>query len=269
MNIFWLKFKKLKYKSILKEITKLEKQNIVFTPNPEILLNAKKDKDFRKTLKKADFLTIDGIGIYLALQILDNNLIKIINFLLLPYYIFNLFFRKKYLYKKYGERICGSDLTKDLINFAEKNNIKISIIDLYNPSDLKKVESQKIFSKLINKKFPKLKFDYFIYNPLKKEEILEEIKNSKSKILFSTLWMKSQEKSVIEIMKKAKNIKLWLGIWSSFDYFIGFQKRAPKFWRTIGLEWLYRLFTWPQKFKRLKRIWNAVFVFPFIVLKNK
>ena len=55
--------------------------------------------------------------------------------------------------------------------------------------------------------------------------------------------MKLQEKSIIEIMEQAKNIKIGLGIGSSFDYFIGFQKRAPKFFRSLGIEWLYRIFS--------------------------
>jgi exopolysaccharide biosynthesis WecB/TagA/CpsF family protein len=81
--------------------------------------------------------------------------------------------------------------------------------------------------------------------------------------------MKKQEQSVIEIMKKCSNIKLWLGIGSSFDYFIWFQKRAPKFWRQLWLEWLYRLITGPKKLTRLKRLYSAIFVFTYKVIKEK
>jgi N-acetylglucosaminyldiphosphoundecaprenol N-acetyl-beta-D-mannosaminyltransferase len=81
--------------------------------------------------------------------------------------------------------------------------------------------------------------------------------------------MKKQEKSVIEVMKVCKNIKIWLWIGSSFDYFIWFQKRAPKIWRKLGFEWLYRLFTWPKKLDRLKRLWNAIFVFTFKIIWKK
>jgi N-acetylglucosaminyldiphosphoundecaprenol N-acetyl-beta-D-mannosaminyltransferase len=81
--------------------------------------------------------------------------------------------------------------------------------------------------------------------------------------------MKEQEKSVIEVMEKCKNIKIWLGVGSSFDYIINFQKRAPKFWRVLGLEWFYRLLTWPKKLNRLKRLYNAIFVFIFEVIKGK
>lgn len=269
MQIFWIKLNKLKYKEFLKEILKLEKQNIVFTPNPEILIKINSDKEFKTIIKTANYLTPDGIWLYIAFQIIENDFWKIINTFLIPYFFFNLFFRKKYLYKKYWDRICWSDLTKDLVLKAEKKWIKVTIIDLYNPNDKNKVESQKKFPQLLKQKFPKLDFDYFIYYPKDKEKIIQNISKSDSKILFSTLWMKKQEQSVIEVMKKAKNIKLWLGIWSSFDYFIWFQKRSPKVWRNLGLEWLYRLLTWPRKIDRLKRICNAIFVFNYTVLKNK
>ncbi len=269
MQIAWLEIQNIDYKSLFLEITKLDKQNIVFTPNPEIIIESIKDKTFKENLKKANYLTSDGIWLYIAYQVLDNKYGKIINFLLYPYFFFNLFFRRKMLYKKYWERICWSDMTKDLVNWAEKNKKKISIIDLYNPNDIKKVQSQKKFRENFSKKYPKLDFDFYVYNTEKKEEITNSIKNSNSSILFSTLGMKKQEKSIIEVMEKCENIKIWLWIWSSFDYMIWFQKRAPKLWRNLWIEWLYRLITWPQKINRLKRIFNAIFIFNYMILKRK
>jgi len=271
-KIFNIELYSWKYTDLFSEIIKFNTQNIVFTPNPEILLKTLEDEEFKNLLDKASYLTIDWIGMYIAFQIndfkiLENNLLnKLLAFLIMPYFFFNLFFRKKMLYSKYWERICGSDLTSDLVNFAEKENIKVTIIDPYYPKDLAKVASQKTFREDLSKKFPKLEFDFFVYKPEEKDDIIEQMKNSDSKILFATLWMKKQEQAVVEIMDKCYNIKLWLGIGSSFDYFTGFQKRAPKFWRAIGFEWLYRLATWPQKLTRLKRLYNAIFVFIFKVL---
>lgn len=267
MQIFWIKLNKLKYKKFLNELLKLEKQNIVFTPNPEILLKTKSDNEFRELLNEATYLTPDWIWLYIAFQILDNKKWTIINTLLLPYYFFNLFFRRKMLYKKYWDRICWSDLTKDIILNAQEKWISVTIIDLYSPNSKRKNHFQNNFKKLLKEKFPNLSFDYYIYNLDKKEEIINNISNSDSKILFSTLWMKKQEESIIEIMKKSKNIKLWLWIWSSFDYFVWFQKRAPKIFRSLWIEWFYRLITWPRKIDRLKRLYNAIFVFIFEILK--
>ena len=73
MQIFSTKIHNLKYTDFFQEITKLEKQNIVFTPNPEILLQAKSDTVFKSILDQATYLTPDGIGLYIAFQILDNK----------------------------------------------------------------------------------------------------------------------------------------------------------------------------------------------------
>lgn len=269
MQIFGVKIDKLKYEDLFSKITKLDKKSVIFTPNPEILLKTLVDKEFENILNEADFLTPDWKWLYIAFQILDNKFGRIINSLLLPYYFFNFFFRSKYLYEKYWDRICGSDLTKDLVEFASKNKIAVSIIDLYNPTDAKKVASQKNFKKNLSKIFPDLIMEYYIYNPEEKEKILEEISKNNTQILFSTLWMKKQEASVIEVSSSCENIKIWLWIGSSFDYFTWFQKRAPEAWRKLGLEWLYRLFTWPRKLDRMKRLWDAIFVFTYKVIMSK
>lgn len=269
MKIFTIKINNLKYKDFFKEISKLEKQNIVFTPNPEMLLKLSNDFEFKKIFNKCTYSIPDWIWIYLAYQILDNKYNKIINTILIPYYLYNIFFKKLYLFKKYWEKICWSDLTKDILNFAIENSIKITIIDLYSPKDIKKVENQKKFSNELIKNFPYLKFDYYIYKEEEKNLIINNICKSDSKILFSTLWMKKQEISIIEIMEKCNNIKLGIWVWSSFDYFTWFQKRAPKIWKNLWIEWLYRLINWPKKINRLKRLYNAIFIFTYKVLKTK
>jgi N-acetylglucosaminyldiphosphoundecaprenol N-acetyl-beta-D-mannosaminyltransferase len=268
MKIFNIQLDNIKYIDFFKKITSFEKQEIVFTPNPEILLKTIPDKEFESLLNKATILTPDGIWLYIAYQMLEDNS-AMMRVLKIPIYFYHLFFNKHKLYEKYWERICWSDVTKDLLFYCESEKIAITIIDLYNPNDEGKVASQKIFSERFSSVFPELQFDYIIYNPEKKSEILEQIKSSDSKIVFSTLGMKKQEESVIEIMDYCKNIKLWLWIGSSFDYFIGFQKRAPQIFSTLWIEWFYRIFTWPQKMKRLKRVYNAIFVFLYQVLKQK
>jgi N-acetylglucosaminyldiphosphoundecaprenol N-acetyl-beta-D-mannosaminyltransferase len=59
MKIFNTKLDKLKYNNFLSELLKLDKQNVVFTPNPEILLKTKTDLEFEKLLSRANYLTPD------------------------------------------------------------------------------------------------------------------------------------------------------------------------------------------------------------------
>jgi hypothetical protein len=78
-------------------------------------------------------------------------------------------------------------LTIDLLKFANKNNIKITVIDLYTPLDKNKVKIQGLFKEKLKILYTNLDLDYFIYDKNKKSEIIENIKKSNSKILFSTL----------------------------------------------------------------------------------
>lgn len=271
MKIFSLKIKKYDYQSFLTEITKHITSGTwgkaIFTPNPEICLKTLQDKEFLEVLQQADYLTSDGIGLYLAYQI--NDYPKLLSLGLFNYFLFNVLFRKKYLYKRYWDRICGSDLTQSLVEYSQKNSVKIAIIDPSFPDDSRKCHAQDTFREKLLEKFPKLKFDFYVYSEDTSDEIFQKIANSDAEILFSTLGMKRQEISVLEGLKKCPNLKLWLGIGSSFDYFIWFQKRAPKIWRTLGFEWLYRIFTSPSKMKRLGRIYQALIVFPIKVILYK
>lgn len=275
MQILWIPLLKTKYNDFFQEITRLDKKSIIFTPNPEIILKTQEDTDFKDIILKANYLIPDWIGLFIAYQIIKTkNTFKwliwiILSIILLPIFVINVIFRKNYIYWIYWDKICWSDLTLDLLNFAEKNNVKITILDLYNPGDAKKVASQNIFNDKLKEKYPRLDFDYIIFDENKKDDIINSIKNNKSKILFSTLGMKKQEQSVIDLMWLCEDLMIWAWIWSSFDYITWFQNRAPIIWRRLWIEWFYRLITGPQKIKRIKRLYNAivVFIYKIIIIK--
>jgi len=274
MKIFQLEISRYTYSDFLKEITTfLHEEDLstpwraIFTPNPEICLKTLEDTEFLELLQKANYLTSDGIWLYLAYQIQDTS--KLWAVVYFPYFLFNVVFRKKYLYTKYGERICWSDLTTSLIEYSQHQEMRVAIIDPSYPQDKQKCLSQESFREKLSQKFPRLIFDFYIYSEDNSDEIFSKISKSWAKILFSTLGMKKQELSVIKWLQKCKNLRLWLGIWSSFDYHIWFQKRAPKLFRDLGFEWLYRIFTSPNKLQRLSRIYQALIIFPLQVIRHK
>ncbi|MDA1168824.1 MAG: WecB/TagA/CpsF family glycosyltransferase [bacterium] len=63
-------------------------------------------------------------------------------------------------------------------------------------------------------------------------------------------------------MLEEAGIRIAIGVGGAFAMISGILPRAPKFMRRHHLEWLWRLILEP---KRIKRIWNAVFVFPNII----
>lgn len=59
------------------------------------------------------------------------------------------------------------------------------------------------------------------------------------------------------------NARILVGVGGAVDYLTGRVRRAPAMVRRLGLEWLWRLFRQPR---RIRRIWNAVVVFPLTVM---
>lgn len=253
------------------------------TVNPEFLLLSNKDEDFKNILNKSKINTADGIGLVWASWLLSSKEFsknKVINNTLLffkAFFSFILFlFYKKPFYKVIKERTPGSELVYDITKIAAELNKKIFLLggndegqagiveeklnEFLEKEDIKPEESI-IADKNIGFQKTESIFDEEINNRL-----IERINISKAEIIYVALGAPKQEKWIYNNFNKLENIKLAIGLGGTFDFIAGYKKRAPKIFQTLGLEWLFRLFVEP---KRWKRIFNAVFVFPIKVFKEK
>ena len=197
----------------------------ITTVNPEFLLRAEKDEAFHQALLDADLRVADGFGIVLA----------------------GLWHGKRIT------RFPGADLMTEILRIA--NEKKLSVYLAVRADGLSTYEEIRT---VLQKKYPDLKIngadiDSKIHDP----QFM--IHNS---ITFCNFGAPEQE-IFLDSLKDQNGIRLALGVGGAFDYLTGKQKRAPRWLRTIGLEWCWRLMQQP---KRWRRIWNAVVVFPFRVL---
>ena len=93
-------------------------------------------------------------------------------------------------------------------------------------------------------------------------EIYDELKKAKAKLVLVALGSPKQEFFIYN----AKNIIppcLMIGIGGSLDVWSGNVKRAPKIFQKLGLEWLYRTISQPERFKRIfpaipKFLWKVI-----------
>ena len=226
----------------LGEYTGSEKQNYFTTVNPEFLLMARKDEEFFHILNSAHLSLADGFGIILA-SFFFQPIIK--------------------------TRICGSDLMDDILNYVSQNNQKIFIL-IWD----KGLSNSKEISSELKKKYPNLKF--IIQEIQRNSPILnfKKINEFNPKIMLVGLGAPYQEKFISKNLSKIPFVKLALGVGGSFDFLTKRTKRAPKFIKAIGMEWLWRLIKHPvkkpvKKFGRFKRIFNSLFLFLYLVLKEK
>jgi N-acetylglucosaminyldiphosphoundecaprenol N-acetyl-beta-D-mannosaminyltransferase len=249
---------------IIKSIENFKKKVFVVTPNPEFLVLANKNKEFKDVLNKADLASIDGVGIVIAAKILGKPL---------------------------RERFTGVDLVKSLCSEVSEKPITVGFLG-------GKGGVAEIAAECLQKMCPGLRVafageewsdeGFVAWQPLISDDDRTQNpekglsrQNSIPKDTFhkelhiSNLTMKQLNNKTIDILfvafgapkqefwidKNLKNlpVKVAIGVGGAFDYISGKVPRAPVFVRNIGMEWLFRLVIQPWRIKRqlalLKFVW--------------
>ncbi len=141
-------------------------------------------------------------------------------------------------------RLTGADLLVALLALAERESIPVVV---YNKQG--SLSSDEDIKQALEKQYPRLSFSFSL------------VSHSYALIL-ATHGAPEQELFLDTLA--TPGIKI--GIGGALDYLTGKQSRAPLFLQSIGLEWLWRLIHQPH---RIRRIYNAVVVFPLRALFSK
>lgn len=195
-----------------------KQSTFIVTANPEIVMAAKDNPDFKELVNGADFLTADGIGIIKGANILKTPM---------------------------KERVTGYDLFSWFIEIAEKRSSKIFFVGA-KPEVIAKV-AQKVSEKYPHIQVVGAKDGYF------KEDlrtVATEIEAAEPDMVFAALGYPRQEE-LIHILRQDNLPAMMMGVGGSFDVFSGTVKRAPMIFQKAHLEWFYRLLTNPTRFKRM------------------
>lgn len=248
-----------------KHLNKSEKALFIATPNPEMLLATQKSLTFQKTLLSTDLNIPDGNGIIWAYRYLKlTNSLKnpLLLALLGPISLVTYLIRNRSAKKPFNQAIHGSDLMLKIVDEYSSNH---SIFLLGNKKGLAANTAQ-LVSEILLKKIPNAKGIAFSDSTPNDEKMFDQINNSKAEILFVSFGSPHQETWIKENLPKLKHLKLAIGVGGTFDFIAGILPRAPEWMRKMGLEWLFRVYQQP---KRIGRIINAVFVFPFRIITAK
>lgn len=233
----------------------LEKPQIIFTPNPEILLEARKNPFFQKALTKGTLMLPDGHGLLLVSTLLQikSKLFRAVVYL--PS-LFLFLISKRPFKKAFPEIIHGSDFMADVVEWSVEN--KKSVFFLGGKAGVAKKTEEKF-----KKMYPGLILaGASSEDP--SERAFELVKSSTAEVLFVAYGAPKQELWIAEHAKKIPNLVHIMGVGGSFDFWSGEVKRAPRILRKLGLEWVWRLFL--QPFKRIRRIYHATVKFPLLSL---
>lgn len=236
-------------------LSALNLPQIIFTPNPEILLEARKNKAFRRSLKKGTMMLPDGHGLLLVSTLLKLES-KWLRALALPFALIVYPFWKELFRKEIPEVIHGSDFMDDVTEWACKNSK--SVFFLGGKGDV-----AKHCASYFKVKFPSLNVAGFS-NTDPGVSACNEVKKSGAQVLFVAYGAPKQEIWIAKYAHQLKELEICMGVGGSFDFWSGAVKRAPQWMRNIGTEWLWRLALEPRI--RLKRIYAATVKFPVIAL---
>lgn len=227
----------------------------ITTPYSEFLYAGLCDSKIMEMLTQADFAVADGIGIFWAAKFLSIPLTaksyygKILQGLWqIKYSLAAIVFNLRWIKSAFPEKISGSDLIWDLTELAVKNNFSVFLLGGF--SDTPALVAEKLLTPN-----PQLKVAGTSSKNPNDPTVLEDIKKSNADFLFVAYGPIKQE-SWINAHKDELPCKLYIGLGGAFDYIAGKRVSPPKFIRSIGLEWLYRLITQPY---RIKRVFNATF----------
>jgi len=199
----------------LKEFLNEPTNHIIVTPNPEGVMQARRNPDFFGALQSADLSLADGTGIVLA----------------------------SYLQKeKLPERVRGVDTIFALLESLDKKRTAYFLGGTEGTAEKAKMNMQK--------KYPYLEVTGFHHGFFSDdEEILNEINQLSPDILLVCTGMPRAE--IWATKNKNINARLTMCLGGTLDVMAGTAKTAPPLMRKIGLEWLYRLIRQPSRFKRM------------------
>lgn len=105
----------------------------------------------------------------------------------------------------------------------------------------------------------------YISSEEEKQALIDDIAEKKPDVVFVAMGSPKQELLMEEMMQQHKAI--YQGLGGSFDVYTGYVKRAPKWWVSHHVEWLYRLIHQPSRIKRQIKLLR--FAWWIIVAKNK
>lgn len=191
----------------------------IVTANAEIIYKAYIEKDFQALINKADLLTADGIGVVIASRLLGNPI---------------------------PERVTGIALVENIFSLAEEKGWGLYFLGATQETVEKAVLN-------VLGKHPRLRIAGYQNGYFSQEEsakVVANIQEAKTNILLVALGVPKQEEFIQENLKSLQ-VPISIGVGGTFDVLAGKAKRAPEWMQRLGLEWLYRLFREPSRYKRM------------------
>ena len=220
---------------VLRRVEKMvssQRPHQIVTVNPEFLVLAQQNVEFRKVLQKSALALADGVGLQVAA-----------------------FLQKK----RFVERLPGVDLLEKMVTLAAKKGWRVFFLGAA-PGVAEKA------ARRLKKEYPTLKIAASGEDPTPRgtKRALTQIKEFKPQLLFVAYGAPTQDLWIYR-NKNRLGVPVLMGVGGALDYLSGKVPRSPLLLRRLGLEWLYRLFRQPWRWRRQLRL----LIFLFLITRER
>jgi N-acetylglucosaminyldiphosphoundecaprenol N-acetyl-beta-D-mannosaminyltransferase len=221
--------------ALIEEFIASRQPHQLVTVNPEFVITAQHDADFRQIINSATLALPDGIGLLKAARFLRTTPLP--------------------------ERVPGSDLVVQLAELSHRKGYRIFFLGAREGVAEKAIEKLKV-------RYPNLQVaGFYAGSPgsAENEAIVHRILSTQPDILLVAYGAPKQDKWIARNLHHLQ-VPVCIGVGGSYDFIAGAAKRAPLWMQRLDLEWLHRLIVQPW---RWQRIWNAVPRFSWLVFWSR
>jgi N-acetylglucosaminyldiphosphoundecaprenol N-acetyl-beta-D-mannosaminyltransferase len=214
----------------------------IFTPNPEILLRARRDPAYAEVLNTADLALPDGTGVALVEAVRARRRVR---------------------------RWPGVDVGAALIRLGAEREVSVAFFGGRDGAARSAAARWRALLpsariEAIGAGAP-IADDGRATSPGDDARLLGELRAIEPAIVLVGLGSPKQERWIAVHADELPSARIVIGVGGAFDMWAGRLRRAPRALRRIGLEWAWRLALEPS---RLPRILRATVVFPIRALTD-
>jgi N-acetylglucosaminyldiphosphoundecaprenol N-acetyl-beta-D-mannosaminyltransferase len=194
----------------------------ICTVSPEFVMIAQDDPDFMQVLRAADLCVADGVGLLFAARYLGHPL---------------------------PERVTGSDGVPLIAKRAAHEAWKLFLLGA-GPGVAEQAAARLI------EHCPGLQVVGTYAgrpSPDEEAEIVERVNASGADILLVAYGAPRQDLWIAQNRARL-NVHVAMGVGGTFDFIAGVVPRAPRWMQRVALEWLYRLYKQPSRWRRMLRL---------------
>jgi N-acetylglucosaminyldiphosphoundecaprenol N-acetyl-beta-D-mannosaminyltransferase len=191
----------------------------IVTVNPEFVMRAQHDEEFRVVLERAALALPDGVGLLWAARVLGQPL---------------------------RERVTGSDSLPEIAALGAEKGYRLYLLGAAPGVAAQAAE-------ILRERNPGLQIvGTFAGSPAPSDEaeIIARITSAAPDFLFVAYGAPQQDLWIHRHLHRL-GVPVCMGVGGAFDFIAGIAPRAPLWMRQRGLEWLHRLLTQPWRWRRM------------------